>query len=116
MVKKTSFILFNDLINPVKNMTDTQAGQLFKIILEYCNGVSLSETTPEVQVAFNFVKEKIDFNNEKYKKTCEKNKENIAKRWNKASTDTTVYARIPPYTKHTIVPRQIIKELWLKKI
>ena len=53
--------------------------------------------------AWNEIASRIDYDREKYLAICERNRENIRKRWEtgEVSSDTTVYDRIRPYTKNT---------------
>ncbi len=79
MPEKKSFVLFNDLSVPVKALSNEDAGQLFKAIFEYQNGGIERELTPSVEIAFIFVKQQLDRNQEKYKAICERNRINGAK-------------------------------------
>ena len=79
MPEKKSFVLFNDLSVPVKALSNEDAGQLFKAIFEYQNGGIERELTPSVEIAFIFVKQQLDRNQEKYEAICERNRINGAK-------------------------------------
>lgn len=79
MGEKKSFVLFNDLSVPVKALSNEDAGQLFKAIFEYQNGGIEQELTPSVEIAFIFVKQQLDRNQEKYEAICERNRINGAK-------------------------------------
>ena len=90
---KKNFLLENEQKDTVDTLTDEEAGKLFKGIYNYVNtGESgLKGTLKAVFISF---KQVIDKNEKKYKEICERNKENVKKRWSKEK-NTTVYDRIP---------------------
>jgi len=97
-MQRKSFILHKDSLSVLDKLTDEQAGQLFKAISDYQNGKDL-ELDVLIDLVFepfrnNFVRDEA-----KYKDKCEKNRDNVNKRWNKK--DTTVYDRIRMDTNHT---------------
>ena len=59
--------------------------------------------SPALAMAFDILSMTIDRDKEKYVKRCEKNRENIQKRWTKAGkqSNTNVYAGKQSNTKHT---------------
>ena len=73
---KKSFVLFNDLSVPVKSLSDEEAGKLFKAIFEYQNGGIQQELTGAAGMAFVFVKQQLDRNQEKYNAICKRNRIN----------------------------------------
>ena len=73
---KKSFVLFNDLSVPVQSLSDEEAGKLFKAIFEYQNGGIQQELTGAAGMAFVFVKQQLDRNQEKYNAICERNRIN----------------------------------------
>ena len=103
---KDTFIVYTSYLDRFAKLSDEQLGKLFRIMLEY-------QTTGEVpqiedmalSFCFDVVKYDMDENNRKYEEMCERQRENVKKRWEKRNTnDTTVYHGIPPYTtctKHT---------------
>jgi len=103
---KKSFILYCDLIHTVSKLNDEQAGKLFKHILSYVNDENPVTEDLITNLAFEPVKQALKRDLVKYEKLCEKNKENIRKRWDtkkneKIPNDTTVYERIRTDTKNT---------------
>ena len=76
MTGKKSFVLFNDLKEPVNSLTDEEAGKLFKAIFEYQNGGVNQVLTAPAEMAFLFVKQQLDRNQEKYDSTCKRNRLN----------------------------------------
>ena len=53
----------------------------------------------DILLAFRFMRMQINIDLEKYQKTCEKNRQNIMKRWSKKEKDTTVDLVIPNKNK-----------------
>lgn len=101
-----SFILYTSDYQLIEGLTDEQLGQLIRALFIYARDGKVIKLEPVVRMAFVFIKDKIDRNQQKYQKKCERNRENIRKRWNKSNTndtkeneripnDTTVYDRIP---------------------
>lgn len=101
-----SFILYTSDYQLIEGLTDGQLGQLTRALFIYARDGEVVNLEPVVRMAFVFIKDKIDRNQQKYQKKCERNRENIRKRWNKSNTnntkeneripnDTSVYERIP---------------------
>ena len=101
-----SFILYTSDYQLIEGLTDEQLGQLTRALFIYARDGEVINLEPVVRMAFVFIKDKIDRNQQKYQKKCERNRENIRKRWNKSNTnntkeneripnDTSVYERIP---------------------
>ena len=101
-----SFILYPSDYQLIEGLTDEQLGQLTRALFIYARDGEVINLEPVVRMAFVFIKDKIDRNQQKYQKKCERNRENIRKRWNKSNTnntkeneripnDTSVYERIP---------------------
>ena len=100
--KKKSFLLYQDQEEVVNSLTDAQAGQLFKAIFKYNRGEN-PQLSPILKIVFIPIRQALDRNKEKYQEICQKNKENIMRRWHKKkdTKNTTVYDRIRSDTKHT---------------
>lgn len=103
---RDSFILYTSDYQLIEGLTDEQLGQLTRALFIYARDGEVINLEPVVRMAFVFIKDKIDRNQQKYQKKCERNRENIRKRWNKSNTndtkeneripiDTNVYERIP---------------------
>jgi len=73
--KRNSFLLYNDSLDVLDDLTDEQAGQLFKAIKDFQNNddVSLSQL---LKVAFIPFRNHMERDNKKYEKICERNKIN----------------------------------------
>ena len=94
-----SFILYTSDYQLIEGLTDEQLGQLTRALFIYARDGEVINLEPVVRMAFVFIKDKIDRNQAKYQKKCERNRENIRKRWNKSNTnDTKENERIPKNT------------------
>ena len=100
-----SFILYTSYYALIEGLTDEQLGQLTRAIFLYARDGKIIKLDPVVRMAFVFIKDNIERNADKYQKKCERNRENIRKRWEKKHSedttersDTTVYDRIPSNT------------------
>lgn len=100
MPEKKSIMLYLNALEQWEMLSDEQAGVLIKAILRYGkDGEQFKTDDGMVAMAYSFITKQLDIDNEKYIKVCEKNAENIRKRWNK--NNTTVYDRIPNDTNYT---------------
>jgi hypothetical protein len=102
MSSKDSFILYQDYQEIFEKLTDEQAGRLIKTIFEYEKTGVMPEVDNITEIIIIPIRQMLDKNRNKYKKTCERNKENIGKRWNKKDTkDDKGNSNIPNDTKNT---------------
>ena len=73
---KNSFVLQTRLNAVVAKLSDKQAGVLFKSILNYAeNGAVANFEDNAVTIAFEFVRQDIDYSAKKYAETCAKRAE-----------------------------------------
>lgn len=83
--EKKGFIIYDDVMEVVKRLTDEEAGQLLRGLLNY----SISGRDPKFEGVLEFVfipiKQQMDRDAEKYEARCEKNRENANKRWQNAN-------------------------------
>jgi hypothetical protein len=95
---KSAICLPHEFSDVFGSLTDEQAGQLIKAIFYYdITGEQTDLDDGVLQFAWNsHIKPKLDRIAENYAAKCAKNRENVAKRWQK--DDTTVYDRIPTNT------------------
>lgn len=92
---KKSFVLYTDLLEVAEELTDKEAGLLFKTILRYVNDLN-PETPKEIKLAFIPIKQDLKRDLKRYEDKCKKNQENIRKRWNtnekeKIQSNTNIY-------------------------
>ena len=98
--RKKSFILYNDQVEIFRELSPEQAGYLIKHIYDYSLGIeTTSFQDPSIKIAFIIIRGQMDRDFEKYKQKCEKNRQNINKRYEGKAT--TVYDRIQTSTKAT---------------
>lgn len=75
MSKKKSFLLYEDMGDPIGELTDEQAGQVFKAIFQYVRGQGVA-VDGMAKVAFNFIRVTLDRDRAAYEARCVKNAEN----------------------------------------
>lgn len=73
---KDSFIVYTKFGEQVKLLTDTQAGVLFKALIDYQSGEELPKMDGMTNIVFSVIRQQIDFENQKYQEVCEINKAN----------------------------------------
>lgn len=110
MSRKESFILYHSFYPPIKEMSLEDKGRLFEAIFSYHREGIVPELPEGVNIAFQFMKCQFERNALKYEKICQRNKENIGKRWEKNidktdlpndTKNTTGISGIPNDTKNT---------------
>ena len=98
MASKKGFLLLNNQIKIIETLTDEQAGQLLKAFYDYNLGKEIKLNGLMLTVFSNF-KIVFDENEQKYQKTCEKNKKNIENYWKRVKEqNTNEYDRIQSNT------------------
>lgn len=96
-----SFILHKDSLSVLNKLTDEQAGKLFKSIFAY-QTQNILPNDELTSIIFEPFLNQFKRDEEKYQNVVERNKINIAKRWNKPNTkNTTGKTGIPKDTKNT---------------
>lgn len=91
--------LYYSYLDTIHPLNDEERGRLLTAILTY--GITGQEPALPGNERFVFpgIRAQIDRDASKYRKTCEKNSQNIMNRWNgPRSDDTTVYEPIQPNT------------------
>ena len=96
-----SFILYTSDYQLIEGLTDEQLGQLTRALFIYARDGEVINLEPVVRMAFVFIKDKIDRNQQKYQKKCERLRANAQKRWGmqKDANDTEAYNHIQKHTK-----------------
>lgn len=85
------FCAYHSYIKQCKGLSDSELGRLFRALLEYSASGKVPELNGRESVAFDFMSANIDRDAESYKDTCNRNRENIAKRYERIRPNTTVY-------------------------
>lgn len=73
---KNSFILYTDYMEHLRLLNMEQRGVLLTALMHYQHGDDLPEMDPITYMAFSFIKQDMDTNNEKYMRIVERNQEN----------------------------------------
>ena len=77
MAEKSGFILYREQYEGIETLSLEERGRLITALFEYfSNGKPSIELTPSAKMAYTFIKAQIDRDNEKYKQTCEKRRQN----------------------------------------
>ena len=87
MKDKKSFVLYYDYWELIKELPMDERGELFTAIYEYEQYKTIPDFKGELKMLFLTIRRDLDRNAEKYKETCEKNRNNINKRWRKQNED-----------------------------
>ena len=98
-----SFMLYKNWKVLFDSLTDEEAGQLIKALFCFACGEDVPEQERLVAGMLLIMSQQLERDGVKWEKKCERNAENIRKRWNKSNTDkangnesnTTEYERIP---------------------
>ena len=94
------FILEKDQKIIIDELSNEEAGIIFKAIYEYEATKEEPHLDKTLKIVFKQIKVKLDFYDEKYNTTCETNRKNIQNYWNKVN-DTNEYDRIRSNTMAT---------------
>lgn len=97
--EKNSLLLYYDYKEQFELLSDKQLRELIYSMIEYDknnNEIELDEIT---RMAFVPIKRRLKEDKKNWQENCDRNQENIMKRWNKS--DTSVYESIQVNTKHT---------------
>ena len=78
---KNSILLYLQHYQAIKNLSNETLGKLFRCIFEYQLGNNV-EIDEDINIAFNFINNQILLDNEKYKKKCQKLRDNAIKKSN----------------------------------
>lgn len=82
---KISFLMYLDYDEQFKLLTDEQLGQLIRAIMQYEKTSEVPKLEGIINMAFSFIKQQLDRDNEKWqeerKKRSEAGKRGMAKRW-----------------------------------
>lgn len=120
MARKKSFILYVEYEKYFKLLPPIQQARLIEALFAKLKDEDVSEIKSKMntacEMAFEFMSTQMDYDAKKYEQVCDKNRQNILKRWNKEDTteydrirnDTTEYEAIPNDTKDKIRQDNII--------
>ena len=74
-MEKKSFVMYADYQKHIARLSDGDAGKLMKAIFAYVNGSDEVQLSPAADMAFSFIKERIDHDTEKWNTICQKRSE-----------------------------------------
>jgi len=92
---KKSFLIYCDIIHTVEQLTDEQAGDLFKHILRYVNDLNPQSDSVITKIAFEPIRQALKRDLDKYETIRKRNSDNARMRW-----DATASSGIPNDTKN----------------
>ena len=73
-MEKNSFILYGDIYDAIKDLDNEDFAELFRAVFKYVN-YGVAPTNKNIYIAFMFIKNLIDKNNEKWENTRQKRSE-----------------------------------------
>lgn len=95
------FIVYGDIGTVIDELSDEQAGQLFRGMVKYFTEGKEPKFSGILKFVFIPIKQQMDRDSQKYDAKCKKNRDNIQSYWDKVKSDTNEYERIRPYTTAT---------------
>jgi hypothetical protein len=95
--EQKGFIVYGDIQDVLKELDDEQVAQLFRGMVNYFVDGKAPKFTGVLKFVWIPIKQHMDRDAEKYEKRCEKNRENVKKRWER----TNEYERIRTNTNDT---------------
>lgn len=95
--EQKGFIVYGDIQDVLKELDDEQVAQLFRGMVNYFVDGKAPKFTGVLKFVWIPIKQHMDRDAEKYEKRCEKNRENVKKRWER----TNEYDRIRTNTNDT---------------
>lgn len=89
------FCAYHSYLKSIEPLNDAEKGRLFAALLEYSSTGAVPELRGNERFVFPTMKEQIDRDLQKYEEKCNRNRENVLRRY------TTVDERIRTPTKST---------------
>ena len=75
MADKNRFYLYTEYKSFTDDMTDEEAGKLFKVILDHENGLDVENVPPEIKPVWSFIRKRLDNGRAAYDAACEAHRE-----------------------------------------
>lgn len=101
MKEQKSFLVYGDIEPVIDELSDEQAGQLFRGMVKYFKTGETPDFTGVLKFVFIPIKQQMDRDLEKYEEKCEKNRKKIKDYWDGVKANTNVYNGIPMYSTAT---------------
>jgi len=98
------FFCLDGYLERLARLSDAEVGRVFRACMLYHKTGEVADLNDREGMAFDFIRADIDAAGEKYRAKCEKNRENVEKRWGGTSEcdrirpNTDEYQTIRPYT------------------
>ena len=70
--RKSSFVVYTDIREPLEDLTDEQVGKLFRALLDYVADGKKPSFRGSMKMAFSFIRRSIDRNEERYREISER--------------------------------------------
>lgn len=99
--EQKGFIVYGDVKDVVDELDNEQAGELFRGMIDYFVDGTEPNFSDVLKFVFIPIKQQMDRDAGKYIQRCNKNRENVKKRYERIRSNTNVYDGIRPYTKAT---------------
>ncbi len=74
-MKKDSFVLYTEYLQHIRLLSLEEKGMLFEAIFLYAEGEEIPSLPPAAEMAFSFIKLRMDADADRYEKTCQARKE-----------------------------------------
>lgn len=101
MKEQKSFLVYGDIEPVIDELSDEQAGQLFRGMVKYFKTGETPDFTGVLKFVFIPIQQQMDRDLEKYAEKCEKNRKKIKDYWDGVKANTNVYNGIPMYSTAT---------------
>lgn len=103
MGKRDYFPMFFRYRESFTGLTDEQVGRIIRAAIDYAADGKTPRLSPVEAMAFAFIRGDIDRAVQAYEERCEKNRQNVQKRWESEDgpADTDEYERIQAHTNDT---------------
>ena len=110
---KTSFIFHTEWGRLFRRLSDADCKRLLQMMCDYAtDGIEPEDTPDMVGMAFDCIRGQLDYDQDRYRSTCEKRRQAVQKRWDKqkqkdteqeqeGTKNTNVSTCIDGDTKHT---------------
>lgn len=109
--EQKGFIVYGDIKEVIDELPDEQTAQLFRGMVNYFVEGRDPEFSGSLKYIFIPIRQQMDRNAERYEKKCEKNRENVKKRWER----TKEYDRIRANTNDTNINKDKDKDIDIDK-
>ena len=99
MAERKTFLFFCSWAEVLSDFTPADRCAVYDAAIAYVEDGTLPDLSPVLMMAFKFIKKDIDEMQGKYESKCERNRENIRRRWQKIkSAEREAYERIQSNT------------------